>query len=46
MLGIDLNENNNIINMNDIITFLNLYHMMDINFYVKSMKNFIILSVM
>ena len=28
------------------ITFLNLYYMMNINFYVKSMGSFIILSVM
>ena len=40
MLGIDLNENNNI------ITFLNLYYMMNIIFYVKSMESFIILSIM
>ena len=31
---------------NTIITSLNLYYMMNINFYVKSMGSFIILSVM
>ena len=31
---------------NNIIAFLNLYYMMNINFYVKSMERFIILSVM
>ena len=47
VFGIDLNENNNIINMKwyDYI-FLNLYYMMNINFYVKSMRSFIILSIM
>ena len=31
---------------NTIITFLNLYYIMNINFYVKSIGSFIILSVM
>ena len=31
---------------NTIITFLNLYYIMNINFYVKSMESFIILCVM
>ena len=31
---------------NTIITFLNLYYMMNINFYVKSIESFIILSIM
>ena len=39
MLGIDLDDSN-------IIDMKYLYYMMNINFYVKSMKNFIILSVM
>ena len=39
MLGIDLDDNN-------IIDMKYLYYMMNINFYVKSMESFIILSVM
>ena len=39
MLGIDLDDNN-------IIDMKYLYYMMNINFYVKSMRSFIILSVM
>ena len=38
MLGIDLDDNN-------IIDMKYLYYMMNINFYVKSMRSFIILSV-
>ena len=45
MLGIDLDDNN-IINMKWYNYILNLYYMMNINFYVKSMESFIILSVM
>ena len=39
MLGIDLDDNN-------IIDMKYLYYMMNINFYVKSIGSFIILSVM
>ena len=39
VLGIDLDDNN-------IIDMKYLYYMMNINFYVKSMRSFIILSVM
>ena len=39
MLGIDLGDNN-------IIDMKYLYYMMSINFYIKSMESFIILSVM
>ena len=39
MFGIDLDDNN-------IIDMKYLYYMMNINFYVKSIESFIILSVM
>ena len=45
-LGIDLYENNKIINMEWYDYILKLILLMDINFYVKSIGSFIILSVM